>query len=165
MSIHIVWCWKCSDRLIQEIKVMSKVSKIFYKFQCFKCYVCQRHWRWCLWLLHNTAYRVLLLNLLMPKVLKMPNTMYFVYRASCPCQEGRLQYLNLPSWGFSSSPPISPRRQLCQLSWTCQTRRVIKGTTHSQSPILKTKGALSNPVILTYLQQSCILHTLNKLPA
>ena len=37
---------------------------------------------------------------------------------------------------------------------------------HSQSPILKTKGALSNPVILTYLwEQSCILHTLIKLPA
>ena len=37
---------------------------------------------------------------------------------------------------------------------------------HSQSPILKTKGAFSNPVILTYLwEQSCILHTLTKLPA
>ena len=22
-------------------------------------------------------------------------------------------YLNLPSWGFSGSPPVSPRRQLC----------------------------------------------------
>ena len=28
MSIHIVWCWRCWDRLIQEIKAMSKVSKI-----------------------------------------------------------------------------------------------------------------------------------------
>ena len=37
---------------------------------------------------------------------------------------------------------------------------------HSQSPILKTKGVLSNPVILTYLwEQSHILHTLTKLPA
>ena len=42
---------------------------------------------------------------------------------------------------------------------------MIAGKTHSQSPILKTKGALSNPVILTYLwEQSCILHTLTKLP-
>ena len=44
------------------------------------------------------------------------------------------------------------------------TIRVIAGKTHSQSPILTlTKGALSNPVILTYLwEQSCILHTLTK---
>ena len=34
---------------------------------------------------------------------------------------------------------------------------------HSQSPILKTKGALSSLVILTYLwEQSCILHFLTK---
>ena len=46
------------------------------------------------------------------------------------------------------------------------TTRVIAGKTHSQSPILKNKGALSNPVILTYLwEQSCILHTLTKVPA
>ena len=32
------------------------------------------------------------------------------------------------------------------------TTRVIAGKMHSQSPILKTKRALSNPVILTYLQ-------------
>ena len=54
--------------------------------------------------------------------------------ASCPCQEGRLLY-----WGFSCSP-VSQRRQLCKLSWTCQTTGVITGKTHSQSPILKTKG-------------------------
>ena len=60
--------------------------------------------------------------------------------ASCPCQEGRLLYcVSLPSWGFSCSP-VSLRRQLCKLSWTCQTTRVIAGKTHSQSPILKTKG-------------------------
>ena len=28
LSIHIVWCWRCWDRLIHEIKAMSKVSKI-----------------------------------------------------------------------------------------------------------------------------------------
>ena len=68
-----------------------------------------------------------------------------------------------PSCGFSGSPPCSPRRQLCKLSWTCHTTRVIAGKTHSKSPILKTKGALSNSVILTYLwEQSCILHTLTE---
>ena len=60
--------------------------------------------------------------------------------ASCPCQEGRLLYcVSLLSWGFSCSP-VSSRRHLCKLSWTCQTTRVIAGKTHSQSPILKTKG-------------------------
>ena len=33
-------------------------------------------------------------------------------------------------------------------SGTCQTTRVIAGKTHSQSPILKCYGVLSNPVIL-----------------
>ena len=47
--------------------------------------------------------------------------------------------------------------------WDLSTTRVIAGKTHSQSPILRTKGVLSNPVILTYLQ-SCILYTLTKLP-
>ena len=60
--------------------------------------------------------------------------------ASHPCQEGRLLYcVSLLSWGLSCSP-VSLRRQLCKLSWTFQTTRVIAGKTHSQSPILKTKG-------------------------
>ena len=34
--------------------------------------------------------------------------------ASRPCQEGRLLYcVSLSSWGFSCSPLVSPRRQLC----------------------------------------------------
>ena len=46
------------------------------------------------------------------------------------------------------------------------TTRVIADKTHSLSSILKTKGAISNLVILTNLwEQSCILHTLTKLPA
>ena len=60
VSMHIVWCWRCWDTCIQKIKAMLKLSKIYYivkGFQCIKCYVCQR---WCLWLLHNTAHRVLL---------------------------------------------------------------------------------------------------------
>ena len=104
VSIHIVWCCRCWDRLIQEIKAMSKVSKIFYRFQCFKCYVCRRRRRWCLRLLCNTAYRVLLLNLLMSKVSKIVCTVYTV--ASRPCQEGKLfvtvQYLkSLPFRGLA----------------------------------------------------------------
>ena len=45
------------------------------------------------------------------------------------------------------------------------TKRVIAGKMHSQSPILKLKGA-QQPAILTKIRkQSCILHTLTKLPA
>ena len=143
---------------------MSKVSKIFYRFQCFKCYVCQRCRRWCLWLLHNTAYRVLLLISCMLKVSKMSLLCTLYTGPLAPAR--REGYLSLPSWGFSSSPPVSPKRQLCSLSWTCQTTRMIAGKTHSQSPILKAKGALSNSVILTYLrEQRWILNTLMKLPA
>ena len=41
--------------------------------------------KWCLWLLCNTVYRVMLL---MSEVLKVYCTLYTV--ASYPCQEGRL---------------------------------------------------------------------------
>ena len=30
VSIHIVWCWRCWDRLKIEIKVMSKMSKMVF---------------------------------------------------------------------------------------------------------------------------------------
>ena len=50
--------------------------------------------------------------------------------------------------------------------WTflyLSTTRVIAGKMHSQSPILKIKGPLSNQVILKYLwEQSCILHALTE---
>ena len=37
---------------------------------------------------------------------------YSVYRAPLPSR-GKAIYLSLPSCGFSSSPPVSLRRQLC----------------------------------------------------
>ena len=58
--------------------------------------------------------------------------------ASHPCQEGRLLYcVSLPSSGFSCSP-VSQSEEAAFLDLT--TTRVIAGKTHSQSPILKTKG-------------------------
>ena len=91
---------------------------------------------------------------------KLYSTLYNM--ASHPCQEGRLfvtvQYLkSLSCWGFSCSPVQGG-------SFVNFLGLVIAGKTHIQSPILKTKGAFSNTEILRYLQ-SCILHTLNKLPA
>ena len=61
--------------------------------------------------------------------------------ASCPCQEGRLLYcVSLPSWGFSCSP-VSQSKEAALLTFLdLTTTRVIAGKTHSQSPILKTKG-------------------------
>ena len=61
--------------------------------------------------------------------------------ASCPCQEGRLLYcVSLPSWGFSCSP-VSQSEEAALLTFLdLTTTRVIAGKTHSQSPILKTKG-------------------------
>ena len=77
--------------------------------------------------------------------------------ASCPCQEGRLLYcVSLPSWGFSCSP-VSPRRQLCKLSWTCQTTRVIAGKMHSQSPILKRYVGAQQPSN-SYISRGTKLH-------
>ena len=66
---------------------------------------------------------------------------------------GKAIYLkSLPSCGFSCSPPVSLRRQLFLTYLYLSTTRVIAGKMHSQSPILKTKGMLSNSVILRYLQ-------------
>ena len=38
--------------------------------------------------------------------------LYSVYRAPHPSM-GKAIYLSLPPCGFSASPPVSPRRQLC----------------------------------------------------
>ena len=116
-----------------------------YRFQCIKCYVCRRRRRWCLRLLRNTVCRV-----------------YSVYSGPSPRQEGRLVVAVRPVGLAVHHQAVRGGSFVLKCSGTCQTTRVIAGKTHSQSPILTvTKGALSNPVILTYLWQSCILHTLN----
>ena len=89
VEIH---AYKRSKQCNVNVKAMLKVLKIYYivkGFQCIKFYVCQRHQRWCLQLLHNTAYRVLLLILLMSKVSKMSNTMYSVYSGLLPLPGGK----------------------------------------------------------------------------
>ena len=106
-----------------------------YRFQCIKCYVCRRHRRWCLRLLRNTVCRV-----------------YSVYSGPSPRQEGRLVVAIRPVGLAVHHQAVRGGSFVLKCSGTCQTTRVIAGKTHSQSPILTlTKGALSNPVILTYL--------------
>ena len=104
----------------------------------------------------------------MSKVSKMSNTMYCTLYTEVPHSSRREGYLkSLQSCGFSGSPPVSQSEEAALLTFLdLSTTRVIADKMHSQSPIFKTKGALSNLVILTYLwEQSCILHTLTKLPA
>ena len=106
--------------------------------------------------------------LLMSKVLKVSKgyVMFSVYRGLLPLQGGRL--FEKPSILWVQWFTTSQFKKAAFLTFLdLSTTRVIAGKKHSQSPILKLiKGVLSNPVILTYLwQQSCILHTLTKLPA
>ena len=118
------------------------VERSLNSFNCYSCYSSRKSRKWCLQLLHNTGYRVLLLNLLLmierAKGVKY-YVLYSVYRASHPSKGEGYLFESLLSCGFSCSPPVSLRRQLYSLSWTCQATRVIAGKTHSQSPILKTK--------------------------
>ena len=62
-----------------------------------KGYVCRRCRKWCLWLLHNTAYRVLLLMSEVSKVI--------VLCIQWPLAPARREgyCVSLPSWGFSCS--------------------------------------------------------------
>ena len=39
--------------------------------------------------------------------------LYSVYSGLLPLPGGKAIYLSLPPWGFSGSPPVSLRRQLC----------------------------------------------------
>ena len=110
--------------------------------QCIVCCVfcvCQHCWYWCLWLLHNPIYSV--------------------YRGPWPLREGRLTVALSPV-GLA----VHQSEEAALLTfWDLSTTRVIAGRTHSQ--FLKTKGVLSNPVILTdQWEQSYILHTLTKTP-
>ena len=89
------------------------------------------------------------------------STLYQV--ASCPFKGVRLLYCAFHLVGLA----VYQSEEAALLTFLeLSTTREIAGKMHSQSPILKTKGALRNPVILRYLwEQSCILHTLTKLPA
>ena len=64
--------------------------------QLIKGYACWRCRKWCVWLLHNTAYRVLLLMSEVSKII--------VLCIQWPLAPARREgYLSLPSWGFSCS--------------------------------------------------------------
>ena len=74
---------------------VKRVERSLNSFNCYSCYSGQKIRKWCLWLLCNTAYRVLLLNLLlMSKGLKVSNTLYAV--ASCPSKGYIARFCKIP---------------------------------------------------------------------
>ena len=142
------------------VKMMSKGSKeALTVLNCYSCYSSQKSRKWCSWLLCNTAYRV---TQFVTHVKRVKSVLCIQWPLTPARREGYC--VSLPSWGFSCSPLVSPRRQLLLSFLDLSTTRVIAGKTHSQSPILKTKRVFSNPVIsyISYGKQSCILHTLTK---
>ena len=100
------------------VKMMSKGSKEALTV-LIVIHVTQvkRAKKWCLRLLRNAAYRVLLLILfLMSKGSNMSNTMYCTLYTGLLAPPGgkAICYLkSLPSCGFSGSPPVSLRKELC----------------------------------------------------
>ena len=79
------------------------------------------------------------------------DTLYSVYSGPSPRQEGRLIVAVHPVGLAVHYHAVQGGSFILKCSGTCQTTRVIAGKTHSQSPILKCYGVLSNPVILTKL--------------
>ena len=85
--------------IVTHVAHVERVERSLNSLICYSCYSSQKSRKWCLWLLHNTLCRGV-------------KTLHKV--ASRPCQEGKLLYcVSLPSWGFSCSPLVSLRRQLC----------------------------------------------------
>ena len=139
---------------------MSEVSKVWREFCTVrsKGSVCRRCWKWCLWLLHNTAYRVLLLMSEVSKVVLCIQWPLTPARREGYC-------VSLLSWAFSCSPLVSPRRQLCSVSWTCQLQGWLQARRTANPQFLKLEGTQqpSNSYISMgtklhppYLNQDCL---------
>ena len=102
--------------------------------QCIEWYVCQHCWRhWCLWLLHKHCIQS-------NEVWKLYSTLYTV--VSCPCQEGRLFAI----WKVFHLGGLAVHQSVWGGSFVnflglVKSTRVIAGKMHSQSPILKVRGA------------------------
>ena len=68
----------------------------------------ERDQKWCLQLLRNTAYRV---SQFVTHVKRVKSVLCIQWPLTPARREGYC--VSLPSWGFSCSPLVSPRRQLC----------------------------------------------------
>ena len=87
-----------------NVKYVEDTLQIIYRFQCIKCYVCQRHWRWYLRLLCNTAYRVMLLILLLRA--KVSSTMYCILYTGPLAPPGGKACTAFHLVEFSGLPPV-----------------------------------------------------------
>ena len=91
------------------VKMMSKGSKkSLNSFNCYSCYSSRKSQKWCLRLLCNTAYRV---TQFVTHVERVESVLCIQWPLTPARREGYC--VSLPSWGFSCSPLVSPRRQLC----------------------------------------------------
>ena len=101
---------------VQRIKAMHVCVKMMLKgskealtsFNCYSCYSSRKSQKWCLRLLRNTAYRV---TQFVTHVKRVKGVLYLQWPLTPARREGYC--VSLPSWGFSSSPLVSLRRQLC----------------------------------------------------
>ena len=113
--------------------------------QCIECYACRHCRYWCLWLLHNTLYRILwgLKTLLCIKWPLAPTR-----------REGYLLQYSIWKAFCLGCLAVHQSEEAALLTFLdLSTTRVIAGKMHSQFLTLKlAKGVLSNPVILTNLQ-------------
>ena len=101
-------------------------------FNCYSCYSRWKNQKWCLWLLCNTIYRVMLLILLMLKGQKCT-----LYTAPLALQGGRLfiwKAFHLVGLAVHQQSVRGGNFNFLGLV----NYKVIAGKMHSQSPILKT---------------------------
>ena len=124
------------------------------------------HWMLCLSTLSILVFLALTKHLIQSTMKSENSTLLCIKWLLTPARrEGYLLQYSIWKAFRLGSLAVHQSEEAALLSFLdLSTTRVIVGKMHSQSPIPKTKGVLSNPVILTDLQ-SCILHTLTKLPA
>ena len=105
MSIH---CTKDQSNACMCENDVEGVKRSLNSFNCYSCYSSRKSRKWCLWLLRNTAYRV---TQFVTHVERAESVLYIQWPLAPARREGYC--VSLPSWGFSSSPLVNLRRQLC----------------------------------------------------
>ena len=105
MSIH---CTKDQSNECMSENDVEGVKRSLNSFNCYSCYWSRKSWKWCLQLLRNTAYRV---TQFVTHVKRVESVLCIQWPLAPARREGYC--VSLLSWGFSCSPLVSPRRQLC----------------------------------------------------
>ena len=91
---------------------MSKVLKIFYKFQCFKMLCMSKTSKMVFTALMQHCIQSTVTHLTHVKGVK--DAKYYCTLHTGPLvPPGGRHLMCIPPCGFSGSPPVSPRKQLC----------------------------------------------------